>query len=237
MAQLSRAGADKRYHPICETVAKVKASLPPVCTLIGFAGGPWTVAAYMIEGQSGGKSEFMAARRLMLADPAAFNQLIDLVTETTIDYLLAQIEAGAEALQLFDSWAGLLSAELFAAYVIAPTRRIVMAIKEKYPQVPIIGFPRLGGLNYPAYAAQTGIDALGLDTTVPLDFALNCPLPTQGNLDPALLLEGGSVLSAAVGQLCKKMLNKAHIVNLGHGVLPPTNPEHVAQLVGAVREG
>jgi uroporphyrinogen decarboxylase len=236
LSKLSGLHAAERFQPICETVSRVAASLPPACTLIGFAGGPWTVAAYMIEGQAGSKSEFMAARRLQINDPATFDRLIDLVTETTIAYLLAQIEAGAEALQIFDSWAGLLSAELFARYVIAPTRRIVDAVKARYPTVPIIGFPRLGGLNYPAYAAQSGVDALGLDTTVPLSFALDCKLPTQGNLDPALLLEGGAVLTDAVQRLRDQIKGKAHIINLGHGVLPPTNPDHVKQLVEAVRE-
>jgi uroporphyrinogen decarboxylase len=234
--RLSFASAAERFQPVCRTVAQVRADLPPACTLIGFAGGPWTVAAYMIEGQAGSKSEFMAARRLMLRDSATFNRLIDLVTETTIAYLLAQIEAGAEALQIFDSWAGLLSAELFAAYVTAPTRRIVEAVKARYPNVPIIGFPRLGGLNYPAYAAASGVDALGLDTTVPMAFALDCQLPTQGNLDPALLLEGGEVLKNAVRRLCESVQGKPHIINLGHGVLPPTNPDHVAQLVDTIRE-
>ena len=171
------------------------------------------------------------------AEPELFDRLIALLEAATIQYLSAQVTAGAECLQIFDSWAGLLDDYLFARYVVEPTARIVAALKAAHPGIRVIGFPRLAGLHYPAYAARTKVDALGLDTTVPVNFARVASLPTQGNLDPALLLEGGEPLRRGVRAIVDGLQGKPHIFNLGHGVSQHTNPDHVAQLVAAVRRG
>ena len=223
-----------RLDPIFGTVSAVRAAQPAGCTLIGFAGGVWTVAAYMIEGKGGG--EFQAAKAMAYAEPALLDRLIALLEDTTVDYLGCQIEAGAEAVQLFDSWAGILEPSLFARYVIAPTARIVKRLKAAHPAIPVIGFPRLGGLNIPAYARLTGVDAMGLDTTVPLHDAARLGLPIQGNLDPALLLIGGAVLEAGVRGVVADGARQPHIFNLGHGVSQHTDPGEVARLVDCVRK-
>jgi uroporphyrinogen decarboxylase len=237
LAALSLAALPERLGPIYETVRRVAAAQPPECTLIGFAGGPWTVAAYMMEGRGGG--DFDTARRLAYAAPAFVQRLIDLVTEATIEYLAAQVEAGAEALQLFDSWAGLLTAEQFRLYVIKPTQRVTAALKARYPFIRIIGFPRGAGYSYAAYSSLAGVDALGLDTSVPLTAVLKTgaltPMPLQGNLDPLLLLEGGAALDNGIAEIKRLMAGYPHIFNLGHGVSQHTNPDHVARLVEAVK--
>ena len=233
IGQLSLDRLVEKLDPIYRTVAGVRAAQPAECALIGFAGSPWTVAAYMVEGKGGG--EFVAAKRMAYGQPALFQSLITRIEQATILYLTAQVEAGAEALQLFDSWAGLLDDTLFQRYVIEPTQRIVAAVKAKHPTIKIIGFPRLAGLQYAAYAAETGVDALGLDTTVPYSFARDLALPTQGNLDPVLLLEGGQALTDATRTLTQALAGKPHIFNLGHGVSQYTNPDEVARLVETVR--
>ncbi len=235
-ADLDQLGMDRfaqRIAPVMATVAGVRAAQPDGCTLIGFAGAPWTVAAYMIEGHGGG--EFLEAKRMAREAPALFDRVIALLEEATIQYLSAQVDAGAECLQIFDSWAGLLDQAMFHRYVIEPTRRIVAGVRARHPDTRIIGFPRLAGSNYSDYAALSGVDALGLDTTVPLDFARGMGLPTQGNLDPALLLEGGPALTQGVRAIVDGLRGKPHVFNLGHGVVKETDPDHVAQLVAAVR--
>ena len=236
LERLDRAKAPDRYAPVLETVRRVKASLPADVTLIGFAGAPWTVATYVVEGRGG--TDFTATKRLSHEEPVLFRRLIDILVEASIEYLLAQIDAGAEVLQLFDSWAGALAEDDFAAWVIGPTKAIVTAIKDLHPGVPVIGFPRAAGLQYLNYAKETGIDGVGLDFTVPLAWAaehLPHHLALQGNLDPALLLVGGAPLDAAIDRIKQAWASRPYIFNLGHGVMPGTPPEHVARLVARLR--
>jgi uroporphyrinogen decarboxylase len=225
-----------RLDPIYETVRKVAASLDPRKTLIGFAGSPWTVATYMVAGQ--GSREQAEARRMAYADSAAFGAIISRIEEVTLDYLTGQIDAGAEAIQLFDSWAGSLSPGQFEQWVIAPTARLVMKLRERHPDVPVIGFPKGAGGKLAAYARETGISALGLDETVdPLWAAKELPddLPLQGNLDPLALIAGGEALGAAVKRILDAFAGRPHIFNLGHGILPDTPIAHVEQLIALVK--
>jgi uroporphyrinogen decarboxylase len=224
------------FDPIYETVRQVKAQLDPSVTLLGFAGSPWTVATYMIAGQ--GSREQAEARRLAYADPRLMAALIDRIADTTIAYLLGQIEAGAEAVQLFDSWSGSLSPAQFEQWVIAPTARIVSALKAKAPSTPIIGFPKGAGGKLPAYARETGVDAIGLDETVDpvwADAALPEDLPVQGNLDPLALIAGGAQLDQAVDRILAAFPMRPHIFNLGHGIQQDTPIAHVEQLLARVR--
>ena len=236
LARLERKHLHDRLSPIYETVRGVKGALPDGVALIGFAGSPWTVAAYMVEG--GGSKEFAHVKRWAFADPVGFAVLIDLLTDATYDYLAAQIEAGAEAVQLFDSWAGVLPAEAFVRWVIEPTRRIADRLKASYPDVPIIGFPRTAGLMYRAYADESGVDAVGLDSAVPLGWAareLQPRLPVQGNLDPVALVAGGAALDRAAEAVLTALAGGPFVFNLGHGVMQTTPPEHVAQLTATIR--
>jgi uroporphyrinogen decarboxylase len=223
--------------PVFETVKRVRRALPADVALIGFAGAPWTVATYMVEGGSG--SDFGAVKRFALGDPDSFQKLIDVLVDATAEYLVAQVEAGAEALQLFDSWAGVLSEPEFMRWSIAPTRAIAEKVKAACPGVPIIGFPRGAGMLYADYARETGVDALGLDFTVPLDFAraLQTRVPVQGNLDPQLLAVGGEAMRRAISDILDALSGAPFVFNLGHGVLPETPPENVAELVSLVRAG
>jgi uroporphyrinogen decarboxylase len=224
-------GAMSRLEPVCETVRRSHAAVSSETALIGFAGAPWTVATYMVEG--GGSRDFQRVKSWAYRDPSGFQALIDLLTEATIDYLSAQVSAGAEVVQLFDSWAGVLPEEGFERWVIAPTRRITAALGERFPAVPIIGFPRGAGLLYERYAIEAGVDAVSLDTAVPKGFArerLQSRLAMQGNLDPVLLLTGGEALERAVIELRAALGGGPFVFNLGHGVLPQTPPENVAML-------
>ena len=225
----------RKSAPVMETVARVASALPASTTLIGFAGAPWTVATYMVEG--GSSREFARTKAWAFADPVGFDALIDLVTRATIDYLRAQVEAGAEAVQLFDSWSGVLAEPAFRRWCIAPARRIVDAIRQHHPGVPVIGFPRLAGPMIPVYAAETGVDAVGLDTTVPLGWARDAMPGTvfQGNLDPRWLVVGGDGLDGEIRRIRAAMSGHPLIFNLGHGVVPETPPEHVARAVACVR--
>jgi uroporphyrinogen decarboxylase len=225
-----------RLEPIYRTVEKVSAALPSETALLGFAGSPWTVATYMVAGQ--GSRDQQEARRLAYRDPAAFGAIVDAISSMTIDYLSGQIMAGAEALQLFDSWAGSLSPAQFERWVIAPTAGIVAALKARHPNVPIIGFPKGAGGKLPAYARETKVDAIGVDETVdPAWAASSLPvgMPVQGNLDPLALIAGGEVLETAVGRILSCFAERPHIFNLGHGILPDTPIEHVEQLLKLVR--
>lgn len=228
VARLDPAVAGK-LAPVGEAVQRVCAALPQRTALIGFAGAPWTVAAYMIEG--GTSRDFHRARTWMYRDPVGFAALIDVITESTIAFLALQIAAGVEAVQLFDSWAGVLGEAGFERWVIAPTRRIVEALKHRHPDIPVIGFPRGAGLMYERYVAGTGVTAIGLDTAVPPAFARDSLQPraaVQGNLDPVQLLVGGDGLTAAVANLRRELGGGPYVFNLGHGVLPETPPDHVA---------
>jgi len=225
-----------RLEPVYETVRAVKAALAPDKALIGFAGSPWTVATYMVAGQ--GSRDQAEARRLAHADPARFGALIERIETVTFDYLAGQVEAGAETLQLFDSWAGNLSPAQFEQWVIAPTARLVAKLKDHNPGVPVIGFPKGAGGKLLAYARQTGVDAIGLDETVdPFWAAAELPeeLPVQGNLDPLALIAGGEALGQATRRILDAFANRPHIFNLGHGILPDTPIAHVEQLIGLVK--
>ena len=225
-----------RLDPIYETVRKVKAQLAATKTLIGFAGAPWTVATYMVAGE--GSRDQTEARRLAYRDHGAFGALIGRIEEVTFDYLSGQIEAGAEAVQLFDSWAGSLSPSQFERWVIAPAARLVAALKEQHPNVPIIGFPKGAGGKLAAYARETGVSAVGLDETVDPRWAaeeLPEDLPLQGNLDPLALLAGGDELKSAVARILDAFADRPHIFNLGHGILPDTPIAHVEQLLALVK--
>jgi uroporphyrinogen decarboxylase len=225
-----------RLEPIYGTVQKVKAALAPGKTLIGFSGSPWTVATYMIAGQ--GSRDQSEARRLAYADPSKFGAIIERIEMVTLDYLFGQVEAGAEALQLFDSWAGSLAPAQFEEWVIAPTARIVTELRLRHPKVPIIGFPKGAGGKLKAYAQETGVGAIGLDETVdPLWAARELPakLPVQGNLDPLALLAGGDVLASMVRRILDAFADRPHIFNLGHGILQDTPIAHVDQLLELVK--
>lgn len=227
-----------RLEPVYATVARVKESLDPAKALIGFAGAPWTVATYMVAGQ--GSREQAEARRLAYSDPGAFEAIISRIEDVTLDYLSGQIQAGAEAVQLFDSWAGSLAPSEFDRWAIAPTRRIVTRLKGSHPEVSVIGFPKGAGGRLAAYAAETGVDAISLDETVDPAWAnreLPDGLPVQGNLDPLALLTGGEALQSAVASVLDAFAGRPHIFNLGHGILQETPIAHVEQLMALVKGG
>lgn len=225
-----------RLDPVFETVERVRSALPEQVTLIGFAGAPWTVAAYMVEGE--GSRDYVQPKGWALRDPDGFGKLIDLLVECTIDYLARQVEAGAEVIQLFDSWAGVLAADQFDRWVIEPTCTIVDALKARFPSLKIIGFPRGAGTLLPRYAEATGVDAVGLDTQVPPLWAREAmpEMPLQGNLDPIRLLVGGSAMEQGIEAILAALDGHPFVFNLGHGVLPSTPPQHVARLVELVRQ-
>jgi len=225
-----------RLTPVIETVRKVKAALSPETTFLGFAGSPWTVATYMVAGQ--GSKDHAAARRMAYGDPVRFGAIIDAIIETTVDYLSAQIDAGVDAVQLFDSWAGSLSPDQFREWVIAPNAAIVAGLRARHPETPIIGFPKGAGAKLIDYAAGTGVDALGLDETLDPKWAnreLPRDMPVQGNLDPLALIAGGATLDRAVDEILEALAGRPHIFNLGHGILPDTPIENVERLVDRVR--
>ena len=229
-------GAPEHYEPIYGTVRRVKAALPPQTTFLGFAGSPWTVATYMVAGQ--GSREQADARRLAYRDPDAFGRLIDRIVAETVDYLSGQIAAGVDAVQLFDSWSGSLSPAQFERWVIAPTVAIVSAIKARHPEIPVIGFPKGAGGKLPAYARETGIDAIGIDETVDPVWADSClpaGMPVQGNLDPLALITGGRVLDAATDAILAAFGGRPHVFNLGHGILPDAAIAHVEHLLRRLR--
>jgi uroporphyrinogen decarboxylase len=232
----SLSAVPERLSPIYETVKLVRAALPADKTMLGFAGSPWTVATYMVAGE--GSRDQHDTRSLAYRDPAAFQAIIDAITGVTIEYLAGQIMAGAEAVQLFDSWAGSLAPSEFERWVIAPNAAIVSAIRSRFPDVPVIGFPKGAGEKLPAYARETGVDALGLDETIdPLWAHANLPagLPVQGNLDPLLLIAGGEELERQTLRVLEAFADRPHVFNLGHGIGQTTPLEHVGQLLSLVR--
>lgn len=226
----------ERTAPVQETLRLVRRVLAPTIALIGFAGAPWTVATYMVEG--GSSRDFARTKRWASDDPAGFAGLIDCLVSATSSYLVGQIEAGAEVVQLFDSWAGVLPEPEFQRWVIEPTQRITRAVKRRHPDVPIIGFPRGAGALYERYAIEAGVDAVSLDAMVTLDWArerLQSRCPVQGNLDPQLLLAGGSAMVDATHAILAAFRGGPFVFNLGHGILPETPPDQVAELVKLVR--
>lgn len=223
-------------EPIYETIRLVRAGLPHGTPLIGFAGAPWTVATYMTAGR--GSKDQARTRRMAYGEPERFAALIDAITDMTIHYLVSQIAAGAQAVQLFDSWAGVLSPALFERWVITPSIRIVDALKARAPMVPVIGFARGAGTKLQAYAGQTGVTCVGLDETVdPVWAAAHLPahMPVQGNLDTTALLAGGRPLDAAVDAICEALAGRPHIFNLGHGITPDVPVAHVHQALDRLR--
>ncbi len=226
-----------RLEPIYDTVRKVAAALPPQVTFLGFAGSPWTISTYMVNGQ--GSKDQNETRRMAYLEPERFTALIDAISDITVEYLSGQIEAGVDAVQLFDSWAGSLSPQQFSRWVIAPNAKIIAALKQRYSHIPIIGFPKGAGGKLAAYAAETGIDAIGLDETVDPFWAnqiLPKNMPVQGNLDPLALIAGGAALEHAVGRIREAFASRPHIFNLGHGIAQDTPIEHVEKLLKLVRD-
>ena len=222
--------------PVYETVRRVRAALPSEVPLIGFAGAPWTVATYMIAGR--GTPDQAPARALLYRDPATFEQLIDRITEATIGYLLAQVEAGAEVVKLFDSWAGALPGPLFARWSIDPAARIAASLRAAHPGLPIIGFPRGAGAGYAGFAASAGVQAVALDTSVDPVWAAGALQPhvcVQGNLDPLLLVVGGPALADATKRTVAAFEGGPHIFNLGHGITPDADPANVDTMLRAIR--
>ena len=228
--------AFERFDAVYRTVALVKAQLGPETTMLGFAGSPWTVATYMVAGQ--GSKDQSGARTLAYRDPLAFQSLIDAIGAASVEYLIGQIDAGAEAVQLFDSWAGSLSPAQFEKWVIAPNARIVAALHAARPGIPVIGFPKGSGAKLVAYANETGVDGLGIDeTTDPAWINAQLPdgMPVQGNLDPMLLLAGGDQLETSVRKIISAFEGRPHIFNLGHGIDKETPIAHVEHLLKIVR--
>lgn len=239
VADVSRLGLSQtegKFALVWETVARLKQDLPRETALIGFCGAPWTVATYAVEGR--GSADQGEARRWAYRDPEGFTKLIDILTEASIVYLEGQVKAGADALQIFDSWAGSLSQDQFDMWVMRPTSRIVAAIKSRYPSMPIIGFPRGASAMLADYAARTNVDGLGCDTACPLfvmrDNARKGRV-VQGNLDPLLLVAGGEQMDKRVDHIRHLLGDVPYIFNLGHGIVPETPPENVQRLVDRVR--
>ena len=222
--------------PIYETVRIVKGDLPAETAFIGFAGSPWTVATYMIAGR--GTPDQGPAHALRMADPATFDALIDRITEATILYLSAQIEAGVEVVKLFDSWAGSLKGEAFTRYALEPTRRIIAALKEKHPGVPVIAFPREAGEAYVGFARATGADCVALDNSVSADWAAKYVQKdgcVQGNLAPSHMVTGGQALVDETRRIAAAFSKGPYIFNLGHGITPDGNIDNVHRMLEAIR--
>jgi uroporphyrinogen decarboxylase len=222
--------------PVLQALTMLRQELPASCTLLGFTGSPFTVLCYMIDG--GGSRDFVHTRKLAYQNPVLFGEILDLVTEATAEYLSAQIIAGADAVMLFDSWAGILPPSEFTRHVIEPTARIVNILNAKHPATRIIGFPRLAGMMTQAYAEQTGVDCVGLDTSADVALIardLDENIALQGNLDPIALIAGGKPMVDQASAICGALKHRPHIFNLGHGILPETPPENVAALLAHIR--
>lgn len=225
---------DETLAPVYETVRRLSKSVSKTAALIGFAGAPWTVATYMIAGR--GTLDQGPARALMYGDSRVFEKLIDRITEATIHYLSRQIDAGAEVVKLFDSWAGTLASVPFRDYAVKPMQKIVSALRRAYPDTPIVGFPRGAGARYSDYAAAVDVQGIAVDAQTPLAWARKfvCGKALQGNLDPLLLAAGGRALKEEARRIRETMADYPFIFNLGHGVVPETDPRHVDQLLEAL---
>ena len=236
LAILSKDKLQSHLAPVFETVSRLSKAIPETTALIGFAGSPWTVATYMVEGA--GSKEFVETKKLAYGQPIVFKALIDLLVDATGDYLISQIDHGAEVIQLFDSWAGVLPEEEFSKWVIEPTAKLVARIKAERPGIPVIGFPRGAGALLLPFVERTGVDAVSLDTSVPLEWAAKHIQPkvtVQGNLDPVMLIAGGEAMDHAIDHILKTLGKGPFIFNLGHGILPSTPPENVARLADRVK--
>ena len=230
--------AADRLSPVYETVSRVKSSLPDGTALIGFAGSPWTVGLYAIEGR--GKTDKSLAWRWAHGKPDELAAVLERISEATAHYLAAQVEAGADALMLFDSWAEGLPDNIFQEVIIAPTKKLVARLRKMGIDVPIIGFPRGAAAKLPEYVETTGVTAVGLDTAAVPSFVNNAlpeGFPVQGHLDPLLLIEGGERLDARVRELISAYEGRPHIFNLGHGIRPETPIAHVERVLEIIREG
>lgn len=230
---------EKRTAAVFETVARVRSMMAEEfmdkTALIGFCGSPWTVICYMIQG--GSSRDFDAPRHWAMHDPDSFRKLVDIVVEASCIYLAGQIRAGAEVIQLFESWAGLLDSDEFAQWVTEPTKKIRSFLKTNFPDIPVIGFPRGAGVLTLPYARETGVDCIGVDQTVdPFWAAENLMpiVPVQGNLDPMRLLAGGKPLLEGMDRVYQAFAGKPFVFNLGHGVIKETKPEHVRVLADTV---
>lgn len=228
--------AFERFEPVYETVRLTRQQIGPAVTMLGFAGSPWTVATYMIAGE--GSKDQGPARLLAYRDPAHMQAIIDAIVDVSVTYLRGQIDAGAEAVQLFDSWAGSLAPDQFEKWVIAPNAAITAKLKETHPEVPVIGFPKGAGAKLPAYARETGVDAVGLDETLDPAWAhasLPAGMPVQGNFDPLLLEAGGPAVAVRVKTIIAAFEDRPHVFNLGHGIGQFTPISHVEELLAALR--
>jgi uroporphyrinogen decarboxylase len=237
LSRLSLDGSWSRIEATYETVSRVRQELPDDVALIGFAGAPWTVATYMVEGRS--SKDYAKTKQWAFSDPKGFGALIDMLVEATIRHLKSQIEAGASIVKLFDSWAGVLAPDQFEAWTIQPIRRITDRLKQDHPEIPIIGFPKGAGVQYRAFVERSGVDAVALDTSVPTEWAareIQPLMPVQGNLDPIALVAGGDVMRSAVARIRADLSGGPFVFNLGHGVIPITPPEHVEELARLLRE-
>lgn len=239
-ADLERLGGPDDIHdrlaPIYETLRILKRALPRETTLIGFAGAPWTVASYMIAGRGTPGQE--PAHALKAADRATFAGLINLITDATVEYLSAQVVAGAEVIKLFDSWAGSLKGQDFTDFALEPAARIIAELKASHPGLPIIAFPREAGERYKGFAKATGADCVALDNSVSADWAaaeVQVDGCVQGNLDPRLMVTGGEALIAETKRIVKAFSHGPHIFNLGHGITPDADPDNVTRMLEAIR--
>jgi uroporphyrinogen decarboxylase len=235
IAKLTMPDIRRRLAPVFETVKRLRTDLSPETTLIGFCGAPWTIATYMIAGH--GTPDQAPARLFAYQHPGALEKLLAIVVEASADYLIGQIDAGADVLQIFDSWAGVLGDREFEAYAVKPVRRIIDAVRAARPQAKIIAFAKGAGYNLRSYREGTGADCIGLDWTVPLDFAaeLQRDGPVQGNLDPLLMVAGGAALDEGIGRILDRLGRGPLIFNLGHGITPQADPSNVTRLVERVR--
>lgn len=223
--------------PVYETVRRLRSALPPETTLIGFCGAPWTIATYMIAGH--GTTDQAPARLFSYQHPDLFEQLLNTVADHSADYLCRQIEEGADVVQIFDSWSGVLDEASFERWCVKPVARIVAKVRARFPDVPIIGFPKGAGTLYAQYRQKTGVTALGLDWSVPLSQAAELQRhgAVQGNLDPMRLVAGGQALTEGVSAVLGQLSNGPLIFNLGHGITPQTPIPHVQAMVDQVRAG
>jgi uroporphyrinogen decarboxylase len=240
LAALRRLSTEQLHQvlaPVYETVERLAGALPHDVALIGFAGAPWTVATYMVQGR--GSSDQGAAKHWGYHRPDEFQVLIDLLVDATVDYLDAQVKAGAEALQIFDTWAGSLPEPHFRRWSLEPMARIAKVLKARHPNVPIIAFARGAGPMAKEVAAVAEIDGIGLDTSMSATWAAREIQPlktTQGNLDPLMVVAGGRAMEAEIARILSAFAGGPHVFNLGHGIVPETPPEHVGALARQVRE-
>jgi len=233
--RLSSEGVLNHLTPVLETVERLRGSLPEETTLLGFCGAPWTVATYMIAGH--GTPDQGPARQFALNNPEAFQKLMDCLVDASALYLIAQLKAGADAVQIFDSWASVLDEDQFEKWCLRPVEALVKAVRAEIPDAKIIGFPKGVGAFYRGYAHCTGINMIGMDWTVPMDFVkeIQSTIPVQGNLDPNRLIAGGASLDAGVDAILEHLSGGPLVFNLGHGITPLTPIAHVEQMVARVR--